>query len=110
MNDMDNFIRDLIGLDHRARERLEQAERERDAAKAQISRDKEHIYKEQLARAQESIEAEKRRAQEDAQRQLADMELRFSQASATLEEQFAANREQWVEEILTRCLTPRQVG
>ena len=103
---MDHIIRELVAIDRQARQRVQDAQSKRAQEKAAITQEKEQLRERYLHRTQQKLDILEKRADEEAQRELAELEAHYQQVGRELADAFARQRGQWQEEIVARCLRP----
>ncbi|RPF47968.1 hypothetical protein EDD70_0777 [Hydrogenoanaerobacterium saccharovorans] len=97
------MIKALIEIDKRARQTVQTAKDKRNEAKAEIAQEKSKVHEAYLKRANEHIEKMKQHADEETSQKQLTIEEGFRVSAASLETQFVANKEKWVNEIICRC-------
>lgn len=102
---MDNVIKDLVALDKKAREMVKNAEDEKNACRAEIAKDKEAVLQHYQQRKQKKMEQIEQETKQKASAQISEMEKTYEAMGKQLKATFEANRENWVAEMVKRCLS-----
>ncbi len=101
---MDAIINELIRLDRRAKEAVENAEKQRDETKAEIQKKKNAAYEDSLKNAKKDMAAIKEKAEQETTNIMATIKQSFDKASGQLDEEYLAEKSRWIEEITAQCM------
>lgn len=97
------MIQELIAMDKRARDAMEEKLNKRSEARAKVAVEKSEIYDAYLKRADKHIEKMREQAEHNVADRHATLNEGFRASAEKLEEQFKQNQSRWVEEVVNRC-------
>ncbi len=100
---MENLLKQLLALDRRARNLVEQTERQREEATARLSENKAKVQLEYAQRAQNHLEKVKSEYEKSVGRKVITEEEHYQSALENLKNRFDDNHEFWVKTIVDRC-------
>ncbi|MBU5626077.1 hypothetical protein KQI82_03885 [Oscillibacter sp. MSJ-2] len=101
---MDKIIQELVAIDRQAREAVRSAQQRSEAERAEIVREKEALSACYRKRAEQKAQALEKAAGEEAERSILQLEKAHQTSLQDLEDRFDRQRQQWIDEIVTRCI------
>ena len=102
--EMEDMIKRIVEMDRQARQMTEQAQNAKLNSAAAIEKKKQKLRDEYLAQARVLVEQNNEAEQKAADLDWERIQQRYSRRAQKLDEQFAANREQWVTQLFNRTI------
>ena len=101
---MDKVIQELVAIDRQAREAVRSAQQRSEAERAKIVQEKEALSACYRKRAEQKALALEKSAGEEADHKVQQLEKAHQASLQDLESRFDRRRQQWVDEIVARCI------
>lgn len=101
---MKDMVKEIVDMDRKAREIMDEAQQEKLDSEKEISQMREKIREDYLAKARERIKLNEPQEREAAEKAWKAVEARQNEISAKLDAQYEENGKRWAEELARRVL------
>lgn len=101
---MQQLIKDLLDLDKRGRDLVQEAEKRKEKLSDEIRRSTQSIKNKLEQRADEHLKKTRDEYDKSAKARLVDTEAEFERRLARMEEVYREHKDEWVDNLVKRCL------
>lgn len=101
---MDKIIREIVEADKQARQRVKEKQKERLDIKNQILQQKESIQEKYRMEMRKTLDKKRDELEIAFQEECKKEDEKYNEALHNLDEKYQAGKEQWMNEIMNRCL------
>ncbi len=101
---MDDLISKILQMDETARKIDEEAQAEKIASREEVKKKRQEVYDEYLESAKAHVEQYKKSAVKASEEEWETTKKHYDSVSRKMEETFKANKEKWVDEIVSSVL------
>ena len=102
---MDSVINELIKIDRRAQNTVEEAQSRLDEARIKIEREKQSIYDDSEENFKRMLIENENEVHSETKCKLEELEKKYTEAEKQMDDYFNANRDIWIKNITKECLS-----